>query len=78
MTLMVSDAAAPALGVLVTMMIAILGSMIALAMPFIAEGFIYIGILDLLPQALVRSGPGAAISLTGAGFASMALLSLLH
>jgi hypothetical protein len=34
--------------------------------------------LDLLPQALGQSGRGVAISLSGAGFACMALLSLVH
>jgi zinc transporter ZupT len=76
--LLAVDALAPAIGVLVTIMVAVPGGVIAIALPFIAGGFIYIGILDLLPQALVQNGRGVTISLSGAGFACMALLSLVH
>jgi zinc and cadmium transporter len=76
--MLVIDALAPAMGVVVTLMVGVPNGVIAIALPFIAGGFIYIGILDLLPQALVQSGRGLAFSLTGAGFASIALLSLLQ
>jgi zinc transporter ZupT len=59
-------------------MVVVPNVVIAIALPFIAGGFIYIGLPDLLPQALVQSGRGAAISLSGAGFACMAVLSLVH
>jgi zinc transporter ZupT len=76
--LLVVDALAPALGVLITMTVAVPNGVIAVTLPFIAGGFIYIGMLDLLPQALVQSGRGVAISLSGAGFACMGLLSLVR
>lgn len=72
------EALAPALGVLATLMVVVRNGVIAIALPIIAGGFIYIGLPDLPPQALVQSGRGAAISQSGAGFACMAVLSLVH
>jgi zinc transporter ZupT len=63
------DAAAPVLGVLVSMAIKPREGFLVLILAFFAGGFLYLGAGDLLPEAHEKNPPLAAVAATLAGFA---------
>ncbi len=63
------DAAAPVLGVLLSLAIRPPESFLVLTLAFFAGGFLYLGASDLLPEAHEQNPPLPAVAATIAGFA---------
>jgi ZIP family zinc transporter len=63
------DAAAPVLGVLISLVIKPGENFLVLILAFFAGGFLYLGAGDLLPEAHEQNPPLAAVAATLAGFA---------
>lgn len=68
MRMLLLDAVTPVLGATASLFITLLDQHLVYILPFFAEGFLYLGASDLLPEAHDETSPAAAFVISLAGF----------